>query len=114
MKRSLKHINKYKNEGDFTSDRYFCIDQNNNYYIFDQKSIMNFELILDSYTIDLPEFIEVYYVAEAPEKVALNIQKTFDALNCKDYNYVYSKLSEGFKKNYFNGNITLKVEPFPS
>ena len=35
-------------------------------------------------------------------KVTLNIQKVFAALNEKDYNYVYKKLADGFKQNYFN------------
>ncbi|MGN1310587.1 MAG: hypothetical protein ACI4VP_02610 [Clostridia bacterium] len=80
---------------------YVIIDNFENYYIFRETNIMQYKLLLDTYTIDLPEFIEKYYGTEPTEKVALNIQKIFEAINNKDYNYVYGKLADGFKKNYF-------------
>lgn len=79
----------------------FALIKNGNYYIFDVTAVYRYTLILDTYTIDLPEFIEKYYGTEPTEKVALNIQKIFEAINNKDYNYVYGKLADGFKKNYF-------------
>lgn len=51
---------------------------------------MNFTVILDTYTIDLPEFTEKYTKASDEEKVLLNIQKGFTAINDKDYRYVYN------------------------
>ena len=81
--------------------QYVCIDQNGRYYIFNQTSIMNYSLYLDNYTIDLPEFTSKYETATTYEKVALNIQKIVEALNAKDYKYVYSKLADEFKSNYF-------------
>lgn len=82
-------------------NQYVCIDNQNRYYIFNEKGIMNFTVILDTYTINLPEFTERYNKASDEEKVLLNIQKCFAAINDKDYNYVYSKLDNTFKSNNF-------------
>lgn len=89
-------VNKYDN---YTE--YMCIDRKGKTYIFKENAIMDYDLILDAYTIDLPEFIEKYEIASTQEKVMLNIQKIVEALNSKDYKYVYSKLAEEFKTNYF-------------
>lgn len=62
---------------------------------------MDFKMILDTYTIDLPQFIEKYNQANDETKVALNLQKVFEAINDEDYNYVYNKLDDTFKQNNF-------------
>ena len=90
-------INKYD---DYTE--YICIDQNGNYYIFNETSPMKFTVKLDSYTIDILEFIEKYNSGNAQTKVAMNIEKVIQALNNKDYNYIYGKLDETFKQNNFD------------
>ena len=81
--------------------QYVCIDQNEKYYIFRATGIMDYTVILDTYTIDLPEFIEKYNNGTDDEKVALNLQKIFSAINSKDYQYVYNKLDSTFKQNNF-------------
>ena len=81
--------------------QYTCADQNNNYYIFYITDIMNYTLILDTYTIDLPEFVAEYNSADDARKVQLNISKVFEAINDGDYNYVYNKLDDTFKQNNF-------------
>lgn len=80
---------------------YVCKDNNGRYYIFDETELMNFDVILDTYTIDLPSFIEKYNKAVEQQKVALNIDKFINAINNKDYKYAYSCLAESFKNNYF-------------
>lgn len=81
--------------------QYVCIDQNGKYYIFRATGIMDYTAILDTYTIDLPEFIEQYNKGTAQEKAVLNLQKVFSAINNKDYQYVYNKLDSTFKQNNF-------------
>ena len=82
--------------------RYICIDQYDNYYIIDQKSILqDYDLILDTYSIEIPEFVEKYNSVEEKEKILLNIQKMFQAINAGDYRYVYEKLDDTYKSNYF-------------
>ena len=63
---------------------------------------MDYKVIMDTYTIDLPEFIEKYDSTNEQGKVALNIDKFFKAINNKDYRYAYNHLSSGFKDEYFN------------
>lgn len=80
---------------------YVCIDIEGRYYIFNEKSVMDYSIILDTYTLDLPEFLEKYNSTNEQGKVVLNIQKFIDAINSYDYNYAYNYLSTGFKTNYF-------------
>lgn len=81
--------------------QYVGIDNRGHYYIFRLIGIKNYSLILDTYTIDLPEFTEKYNAANTVERVGYNIQKVLDAIDNKDYNYVYNKLYLEFKEvNY--------------
>ena len=91
----------YQTETNGDINRYICLDENGNYYIFDEKAIMDYTLILDTYTIDLPEFIEKYDRATEQQKVALNINKFIQAINDKDYKYAYNCLADSYKNNYF-------------
>ena len=56
---------------------------------------------MDSYTVDLPEFVEKYNKETDANKVLMNLEKVKGALNTKDYAYVYNKLDETFRKNKF-------------
>ena len=78
-----------------------CVDQNGHYYIFNEEYPMNYIVILDTYTIDLPEFVEQYSSSSEDRKVQFNIQKFFDAINDGDYKYAYSKLDQTYKNNNF-------------
>lgn len=80
---------------------YMCCDQFNNYYIFNLKDSLDYQVMLDTYTIDRPEFTEKYNSANDKEKVILNIGRITTALNAGDYKYVYDKLADSFKNNYF-------------
>lgn len=81
--------------------QYICIDQNGKYYIFKETSVMQYTIILDTYTIDLPEFTKKYQKASNEERVLINIQRFFDAINDGDYKYAYSKLDSTYKNNNF-------------
>lgn len=94
-------ISKYQVEKNNGVKNYICLDNFENYYIFKQNSISNYTLILDTYTIDLPEFTEKYNSGTDQQKVALNINKFMQAINNKDYKYAYNCLADSFKNNYF-------------
>lgn len=81
--------------------QYVCLDQYGNYYIFRENAIMDYTVILDTYTIDLPEFLEKYNNANEQQKVALNIDKFMQAINAGDYKYAYNCLADSYKNNYF-------------
>lgn len=94
-------ISKYQVKDYDGYTQYICMDNTGKYYIFNEKSVMNFSIILDTYTIDLPEFTEKYNSANENQKVALNIDKFMTAINAKDYKYAYNCLAGSFKNNYF-------------
>ena len=96
-----KGIKQYKFQNTSSGKQCICIDDYDNYYIFNITSPMQYTVILDTYTIDLPEFTEKYNNSSNEEKVLLNIQKFFEAINHSDYEYAYSKLDASYKSNNF-------------
>ena len=84
-------------------NQYVCVDANENYYIFnqDKKDLTKFSIILDTYTVDIPQFVENYEKANEEEKAALNVNKFISAINDKNYSFAYSLLADSFKNNKF-------------
>ena len=105
-----KYVNSLKKTGLTKFDKYtdgdieylVCLDTYGNYYIFKISYAMDYKLMLDSYTLNTPRFLEEYQKSNEQEKVELTINKVFEAINNKDFNYVYEKLDEDFKKRYFS------------
>ncbi len=94
-------INKYQTYESNGIKEYVCIDNNGKYYIFNENNVINYDVILDTYTIDLPEFLEKYNSNSDDKKAGMNIQKIFDAINDSDFGYAYKKLDSTFKQNNF-------------
>ena len=106
VKRNVKNnvtmkVSKYSKTVNDGITQYVCLDQNGKEYIFKETAVMDYKMILDTYTIDLPEFVEKYNNAQDNQKVLMNIQKVFEAINAGDYKYVYSKLDDTFKQNNY-------------
>ena len=103
-KDSIKSINieKYYSEEQREYTQYIAVDKNNKHYIFNVANTNDYKILLDTYTIDIPQFIENYNNANNNGKVGYNVQKIIDAINDGDYSYVYSKLDSTFKQNNFN------------
>ena len=95
-------LSKYNIEETENGKRYICIDSYGNNYIFNVSSIMQYTVILDTYTLDLPEFIEKYESGNDETKLTLNVGRVIEAINNKDYEYVYNKLNETFRNNNFS------------
>lgn len=90
--------------GDYT--RYICVDGFNNYYIFFVTYPGTYTAMLDFYTIDMDEFTEKYNTSTNDVKVGMNVQKVIQAINAKDYQYIYNKLDETFRNtNYSSINM---------
>ena len=81
--------------------QYICVDQFENFYVFNEKETTNFNVLLDIYTIEFPEVIEQYDSTNEKGKCTLNIEKIKQALNSGDYKYVYGKLADSFKNNNY-------------
>lgn len=94
-------IDKYQvnNYNDYT--QYICIDTKGNYYIFNETSVMQYTIMLDTYTADIPQFVEQYNKSTTQEKVALNINKFIQGINDESYYYTYNLLADSFKNNYY-------------
>ena len=82
-------------------NRYMCQDQWNNYYIFNLKNALDYDVMLDIYTVDLEEFTQRYNSTNEENKVAMNVEKIESAINNKDYKFVYDKLDQTFRNNNF-------------
>lgn len=81
--------------------QYVCKDKYENVYIFNEESIMNFTIQLDTYTIPTEKFIDNYEKAEADKKVRMNIDKWIQMLNNRDYVSAYNVLDEMYRENNF-------------
>lgn len=94
-------IEKYQVINNEDNTEYVCTDQYNNIFIFYEKSTLDYNVILDMYTLDIPQLNEKYDETNEKGKCILNIEKIEQALNSGDYKYIYGKLNEQFKnKNY--------------
>ena len=94
-------VEKYQVDHKEDYTQYTCLDKRGNTYIVRETAIMEYTLLLDTYTVDIPEFIEKYEKAKPQKKVGMNTEKIVKALNQKDYHYLYSKLDKQFKENNF-------------
>lgn len=94
-------IKKYSTENDGEQTKYVLIDMNENAYEFYEKSVMDYKVKLDTYTIPTEKFKETYAQAEDAKKVQMNIDKFFQMINRQDYTNAYKCLAEGYKNNYF-------------
>lgn len=89
-------INRYD-----TYTQYICIDQFGNYYVFNETAIMKYSVILDTYTIDLPQYTENYSKSNTTTKVVMCVDRFMKSINDENYEFAYSLLASGFKDNYF-------------
>lgn len=89
-------------------NQYVLIDQYNNYYIIRETAIMQYSIILDTYTIDLPEYVEKYNKANDGQKTAYCINRFIQSLNDENYTFAYSLLADGFKNNYFKTQVSFE------
>ena len=106
IKENMKYIlsisiSQYRVDEKDDGNEYICIDQNGNYYILKENAIMDYDIMLDTYTIDTEDFLEKYNNGDAQTKVGMNVEKIIQALNIWDYKYIYEHLDETFKANNF-------------
>lgn len=102
-------LDKYLVERDENVKRYICMDKNECYYIFNEKKLMDFKLVLDTYTIPSEKFKKTYNKGNEQLKMQLNIDKFIKMINNKDYKNAYSVLDEGFKEKYFQDEMSFEI-----
>lgn len=101
-------LNKYSVNVYDKYTEYVCKDQYDNIYIFKADAVMDYNIILDTYTIKSDKFKEEYEKSNAEKKVQMNIDKFIQMLNIHDYTTSYNCLSDSFKNNYFNSQEEFK------
>lgn len=94
-------IKKYSIETYESYVQYTCQDAEGNYYIFSAQYPMDYSVVLDVYTTDTQYFKNMYSRSTDQNKAKLNLEKIQEALNNKDYKYIYNKLNATFKANNF-------------
>lgn len=95
---------------------YVCKDEYSNFYIFREYEILNYEILLDTYTIISDSFKETYDSSNEQYKVAMNIDKWVQMLNTRDYTHAYQVLDETFRNNNWESEETFEQymrENFP-
>lgn len=86
-------------EKDYTE--YVIKDQYGNFYIFDEKSVSDYTVKLDTYTLEQEKFNTEYNKATNKQKVLMNLDKFFQMLNANDYRSAYALLDDNYKATYF-------------
>mgnify|MGYP007061822452 CR=1 FL=1 len=102
-------LNKYQitNEDGEEND-YVCIDNFGRYYIFHKVDIMNYDVQLDTYTIKSDEFKNKYMKSDDLKKCGMQIEKINEAINLRDYKFVYNHMADSFKSNYYKNQSDLE------
>lgn len=97
----LMEIVKYQKNVFDNYTQYVGVDNTGRYYILNMKNVSSYGAILDMHSVEIPQFTEKYKEAGEIKKLEMNLDKIFDAINDKDYRYLYNKLDETFKQNNF-------------
>lgn len=95
------YILEYKVLREVEYTEYTAIDKYDNYYIIKAKTLLDYTIQLDNYTIFSEKVKEEYLTASNQEKIVTGINIFISMINSKDYSSAYNVLSEGFKNNYF-------------
>lgn len=77
-------------------------DQYENMYMINEEYIMKFDLKLDNYTILEGSILDKYNKGNEQAKTGVNIERVLEAINHRDYQFVYNNLNETFRNNNFN------------
>jgi len=80
---------------------YIIKDQFGRIYVFEVAAVMEYKVMLDTYTVPTQSFIAEYEKVDDEKKAALNLNKFLEAIKNQDYKYAYSKLYTTFRNNNF-------------
>ena len=94
----LNEYSKTEKDGKIT---YIVVDQNKKIYIIETDAIMEYNIMLDVYTSPNEQTIKNYIKLKDTEKAIYNIKTCFEAMENKDYKYIFNKMDETFKNKNF-------------
>ena len=81
--------------------QYVGRDKYDNTYIFNENSVLDFTIQLDTYTILTDNFKTTYDEGNDMQKVRMNIDRWVEMINNRDYHTAYKYLDETFRNNNF-------------
>ena len=101
------YINSNKRLGQYKMTKYdsytelICHDNCGGIWIFKITGIMNYTVLLDSYTVSVKSYDDEYQNAGDGKKAQLCLNRFFEALNNQDYENAYKFLNDTYKSNNF-------------
>lgn len=95
------YVDKYLANSLENYSQYVGKDKYDNTYIFNEKEIFNYTVLLDTYTINSEEFKKVYNESKNEYRVKLNVDKWIKMLNNRDYENAYKCLDKKFREEKF-------------
>ncbi len=96
-----KRLGKYKMIKYDSYTELICQDTFGAIWIFKIKGVMNYTILLDSYTIPVKEYEDEYQNAKEEKKAQLCLNRFFEALNNQDYEVAYKFFNDTYKENNF-------------
>lgn len=88
------------NYGEATT-KYIAQDTKENYYTFECKSVLDFDIQLDNYTIEIDDYKAKYNALTDQQKAAICLSNVIQMINTKDYENLYKKVDETFRSKNF-------------
>ena len=92
---------KYQVEEYSDYTEYTIICTNDNHYIFNTKNIMDYSLLFDNYTTTIPKYLDAYNKNLPVVQAKYCINRVKSAINDKNYEFIYDKLSVVQRKNVY-------------
>lgn len=96
-----ERISKYKVYNFTEYMQFMGISTNERNYIFNVNNLMDYTIILDNYSIDTTEYIDLYQNSMPSVQAKYCIDRVRKAINENNYKYVYDRLNAVQKNNYF-------------
>ncbi len=84
-----------------TTTKYIAQDTKENYYTFECKSVLDFDIQLDNYTIEIDDYKAKYNALTDQQKAAICLSNVIQMINTKDYENLYKKVDETFRSKNF-------------
>lgn len=85
----------------YEGNRIVLKDNYDNYYTLYENAVMDYRILLDTYTIPTEEYLQKYNTLSLESRAINNVEIVINMINNKDYEKLYSLLDETFKSNNF-------------
>ena len=91
-----------KDESDPNFTRYICQDNKGNYIVIKKDDqLMKYTIILDVYTISIPEIDQKYDSLNSAKRSVMDLKKFEQMINLNDYKSAYNMLNKSFREKNF-------------